>query len=103
MDIMSISTGNPKIDHWVGVVGTLVTVASFFAGSLNQKIRLAMDTEGEVPVPFLYAALVLNYLAVNLDKAAQMHKLLKGLPVPKTEKTKQEPKENEAESENAKP
>jgi len=81
MDLSSISTGNPKIDHLVGLVGTMVTLASFLAGSLNSKIRSTMDTEGEVPPPFLWAALVLNYAAINLDKAAQMHKLLRGTPV----------------------
>jgi hypothetical protein len=31
-----------------------------------------------VPVPFLWLTLFVNYLALNMDKAAQLHRLLKG-------------------------
>lgn len=81
MDVMSISTGNPKVDHVVGLVGTVVTLSSIIAGSLNSRIRAALDSEGEVPSLFLYAGIVLNYLAINLDKAAQLSKILRGAEV----------------------
>ncbi len=88
MDVMALSTGNPRLDHWIGLIGTFVTIASFVAGSLNQRIRSSIDTEGEAPRFFLYAGLVLNYCAINLDKAAQMHKLLRGQPIQKTDPPK---------------
>ena len=78
MDISNVSTGNEKIDHVIGLISTFVALASFLASSLNSRIRSALDSEGEVPGLFLWVALVLNYLAINLDKAAQMQKLLRG-------------------------
>lgn len=86
MDLTTISTGNPGVDRVIGLAGTFVTVCSFVAGSLNQKIRATMDSEGEAPRLFLWIALALNLCAVNLDKAVQMQKLLKGLPIQKTVK-----------------
>lgn len=100
MDLNAISTGNQKIDHLIGLGGTLVTVASLAAAQLNHKVREAMDSEGEVPDLFLWLALVLNCLALNIDKAAQMQKLLKGQPVKQTIK-KEETKAEEKPAEEA--
>jgi hypothetical protein len=106
MDLTAISTGNQKVDHLIGLGGTLVTVASLAAAQLNHKVREAMDSEGEVPDLFLWLALVLNCLALNIDKAAQMQKLLKGHPVKQTikkveEEKKEEPKAEEKPAEEA--
>lgn len=84
MDVSQISTGNPTIDRWIGLIGTFVTVSSFFAGFLNQKVRETMESEGEVPKFFLFIALSLNYCAVNLDKSVQMHRLLRGQKISRT-------------------
>jgi hypothetical protein len=81
MDLSSISTGNPKIDHLLAILGVVVTASSALAGFLNARIRAALDDGSEVPAPFLYMALLCNYLAVNLDKAGQISRLLKGAPV----------------------
>lgn len=99
MDLTQISTGNAKFDHLIGLGGTLVTVASLAAAQLNHKVREAMDSEGEVPSLFLWLALVLNCLALNIDKAAQMQKLLKGLPVKQTVKKAAEEKKEEPKAE----
>jgi hypothetical protein len=74
-------TGNATVDHWLAVLGVVLTVSSTAASFLNGKIRAAIDAEGEAPPLFLYAALVFNYAAFNADKAMQIHKLLRGTPV----------------------
>ena len=81
-------TGNAKLDHWFTIIGMVVTVASTAATVLNAKIRAALDEGDEVPALFLYAGLIINTLAVNVDKAAQMQKLLKGGAVSVTKVTK---------------
>lgn len=81
MDLATISTGNPKIDHLLGILGIVVTVSSAAASFINGKIRAAIDAEGEAPTLFLWMGLVLNYLAFNADKAVQIQKLLRGQSV----------------------
>jgi hypothetical protein len=81
MDVMTISTGNAKLDHIIGLVGTLVTLSSLLAGALNSRIRASIASEGEVFAPFLYLSLLVNVLAINIDKATQMSKLIRGKPV----------------------
>lgn len=71
-------TGNPTVDHWLAILGVAVTLSSAAASFLNGKIREAIDSEGEAPRVFLWAALVINYCAFNADKAMQMQKLLRG-------------------------
>lgn len=77
-------TGNPRIDHWLALVGALVPLLSALAGFLNNRVRAA-QTEGQAVSPaMLQAASVVNLLAVNFDKASQLAKLAKGLPAPTT-------------------
>lgn len=71
-------TGNATLDHYLALVGVVVTVASASATFLNAKIRAALDAGEAVPSAFLYLALIANYAAVNIDKAAQLHRLLRG-------------------------
>lgn len=71
-------TGNPTLDHWLAVLGIVMSVSSTAASLLNGKIRAALDEGHEIPALFLYTALVVNTVALNVDKAAQMQKLLKG-------------------------
>jgi hypothetical protein len=71
-------TGNAKLDHYLAIVGIVSTVASTLASALNAKVRAVLDAGDEVPTAFLYLALAANYAALNVDKAAQVHKLLKG-------------------------
>lgn len=71
-------TGNPKLDHYLALAFMVTNTASIAASALNAKIRAAIDSEGEVPSLFLWAALVLNYFGFNIDKAMQMQKLLRG-------------------------
>lgn len=74
----ALVTGNATVDHWLAVAGMVVTVASGIAAVLNAKIRAALDAGDDVPAVFLYVALVVNTVAVNIDKAAQMQRLLRG-------------------------
>jgi hypothetical protein len=71
-------TGNPTLDHWLAILGIVMSVSSTAASVLNGKIRAALDAGEEVPALFLYTALAINTVALNVDKAAQMQKLLKG-------------------------
>jgi|GEM_PF-2655481 len=90
-------TGNATLDHWMTIIGMVVTVSSAAATVLNAKIRATLDEGEEVPSLFLYAGLLVNTLAVNVDKAAQMQRLLKGGTVSVTKVTKAgvEPKAEE--------
>lgn len=71
-------TGNAKIDHFFTIVGLVMSASSTAASVLNAKVRATLDAGDDVPRPFLYLALILNYAAFNIDKAAQLHKLLRG-------------------------
>jgi hypothetical protein len=71
-------TGNARVDHWFAVIGIVMTSASTAASILNAKVRAVLDAGEEVPVVFLGFALAMNYAALNIDKAAQIHRLLKG-------------------------
>jgi len=77
MESMPI-TGNAKIDHFFTIIGIVMSVASTAASVLNAKVRGVLDAGEEVPVPFLWMTLCVNYLALNMDKTAQLHRLLKG-------------------------
>lgn len=70
---MDHMTGNPEIDQWISLLGTLVPVASMVAGILNQKIR----TQGAQNPLMLNAVAILNLFAVNFDKAMQLMAMAK--------------------------
>jgi hypothetical protein len=71
-------TGNAKIDHLFTIIGLVMSVSSTAASVLNAKVRGVLDAGEEVPTPFLWLTLCVNYLALNMDKTAQLHRLLKG-------------------------
>lgn len=77
-------TGDPRIDHWLALIGALVPLMSAFAGFLNNKVRAAQVAGAEINPAMLHAASLVNVLAVNLDKAGQLAKLAKGRPVSTT-------------------
>lgn len=82
MDLSTISTGNAKLDHLLGLLGVVVTLASTAAGFVNAKIRAALDAgESDIPWPFLALGLTLNTLAFNVDKASQLRRMMRGAPV----------------------
>lgn len=77
----NLTTGNPALDHLIALVGIFTTISSAVASFLNAKIRSALDAGNEtadIPALFLYAGLLANYCAFNIDKAAQIHKMLRG-------------------------
>lgn len=77
-------TGNPRIDHWLALVGALVPLMSALAGFLNNRVRASQVEGAAVSPAMLHAASLVNVLAVNLDKAGQLAKLAKGLPAATT-------------------
>ena len=77
-------TGNPRIDHWLALIGALVPLMSALAGLLNNRERSSQVEGQQVSPAMLHAASLVNVLAVNLDKASQLAKMAKGLPTPTT-------------------
>jgi hypothetical protein len=74
----TLVTGNATLDKCFAVVGLVMSVSSTAASVLNAKVRSTLDVGEEVPPLFLYLSLAVNYLALNIDKAAQVHRLLRG-------------------------
>jgi hypothetical protein len=73
-------TGSLTFDHVLAFLGALVPLMSALAAFLNHKVRVSGTAS-----PFLLnAAAAVNVLAVNVDKATQLAKLARGLPVPST-------------------
>jgi hypothetical protein len=90
-------TGNAKLDHWFALAFMVTNTASILASALNAKVRAAFDAvkddgAADVPKAFLYLALVLNYAAFNIDKAAQLHRILRGADVTVLKLTNEEKK-----------
>jgi hypothetical protein len=64
-----------SFEHILAIVGAILPVASAIASALNQQVRKA-----EAPTPAaLKAQVVVNALAMNLDKVRQAAALLKGI------------------------
>ena len=86
---MDHMTGNPEIDQWISLLGTLVPAASMIAGLLNQRIRDAQLAGTALNPLMLSIVSALNIFAVNFDKAMQLAKLAKelreGAPAPAEE------------------
>lgn len=77
-------TGNPRIDHWLALIGALVPLMSILSSHLNNKVRQSQVSGAEVSPAMLQAASIVNLLAINLDKAKQLGALAKGKSVPTT-------------------
>lgn len=73
-------TGNATLDHYLAILGLVTTLSSAAATFINARVRSAISAGTEIPLPFLYVALVANYAAFNIDKCVQLHKLLRGVP-----------------------
>lgn len=72
------------LDHVLSIVTAVVTVFSALASALNHVVRVR-QTEGKpVAQALLGGAAVANLAAVNVDKAIQLVKLFRGLPVAHT-------------------
>jgi hypothetical protein len=61
------------LEHILAIIGAILPVASAVASALNQQVR-----KSEVPTPAaLKAQVIVNTLAMNLDKVKQAAALLK--------------------------
>lgn len=61
------------LEHLLAIVGTVLPIASAVASALNDKVR-----KSEEPTPAaLKAQVVVNTLALNLDKVRQAATLIK--------------------------
>ena len=74
-------TGNAKLDHYLTIIGIVTTLSSMAATFLNAKMRAVVDAGETIPKPFMYVALAANYAALNIDKCAQLHRMLDGKPM----------------------
>ena len=61
------------LEHILAIIGAILPVASAVASALNQQVR-----KSEAPTPAaLKAQVIVNTLAMNLDKVKQAAALLK--------------------------
>lgn len=69
---------DPKFEHILAIIGALVPLASAAASFLNHMVR-AKQANGEAVSPMLLAAgSALNAASINLDKAVQLGRMVKG-------------------------
>ena len=82
MEFLQHLMGAVTLDHVIAIAGMSVPAMSALASWVNHQVR-TLQAEGKVvPAWQLKAGAVLNVLAVNLDKAAQLAKMAKPAPVP---------------------
>lgn len=69
---------DPKFEHILAIVGALVPLASALSSFLNHAVR-NRQAKGEVVHPaLLVAGSALNMASVNLDKAVQLGRMMRG-------------------------
>lgn len=82
---------DPKVENVLAILGALVPLCSALASFLNHLVR-DKQSKGEAVSPLLLSAgSVLNAASINLDKAVQLGKMAKGLPVPATQPSVETP------------
>lgn len=74
-----------KLEHILAILGALVPICSALASLVNHLVRAKQAKGQEVSPLMLGAGSLLNAASINLDKAVQLGKLAKGLPVPRTQ------------------
>lgn len=67
------------IEHIMAIVGALVPVFSALSSFVNHLVRTKQTAGEPVSAALLGAGAVLNLASVNVDKAVQMAKAMKGL------------------------
>lgn len=72
---------NINVEHVLAIVGAVVPLVSALASILNNIVRMKQLEGKEVPKAMLTAGVVLNTVAVNLDKASVLAKAVRGKPL----------------------
>lgn len=70
-----------NVEAILAVVGAVVPLVSALASILNNVVRMKQMEGKEVPKAMLQAGVVLNTVAINLDKASVLAKAIKGKPL----------------------
>ena len=79
MDTSIISTAHFDADHWLSVLGALVTITSTVASLVNHRVRGQLDAGTDPKKSLLALGSVLNFAAVNFDKGLQLLRMFKGV------------------------
>ena len=82
----NLVTGDPKIDHWLSILGALVTLSSALTSVINHRVRTKLDAGVEPAKALVAIGSALNFAAVNVDKGLQLMRMFKGTsPAPTTD------------------
>ena len=73
----NLVTGDPKIDHWLSILGALVTLSSALTSVINHRVRVKLDAGVEPAKVLVAIGSALNFAAVNVDKGLQLMRMLK--------------------------
>ena len=73
----TLVTGDPKIDHWLSILGALVTLASALTSVINHRVRVQLDAGTEPTKALVAIGSALNFASVNIDKGLQLMRMLK--------------------------
>jgi hypothetical protein len=78
----ALSLDDTKIEHILAVLGALVPLASALASFLNHMVRQKQAEGKDVHPALLATGSFLNVASVNLDKAVQLAKMVRGKGAP---------------------
>lgn len=73
----TLVTGDPKIDHWLSILGALVTLSSALTSVINHRVRVQLDAGAQPAKALVAIGSALNFAAVNVDKGLQLMRMLK--------------------------
>lgn len=79
MDTSIITSAPFDADHWLSVLGALVTITSTVASLVNHRVRGQLDAGTDPKKSLLALGSVLNFAAVNFDKGLQLLRMFKGV------------------------
>lgn len=78
----NLVTGDPKIDHWLSILGALVTLSSALTSVINHRVRVQLDAGAQPAKALVAIGSALNFAAVNVDKGLQLMRMLRTGAVP---------------------
>jgi hypothetical protein len=74
----NLVTGDPKIDHWLSIIGAFVTLASALTSVINHRVRMKLDAGTEPTKALVAIGSALNFASVNIDKGLQLMRMFRG-------------------------
>lgn len=73
----NLVTGDPKIDHWLSILGAFVTLASALTSVINHRVRTKLDAGTEPTKALVAIGSALNFASVNIDKGLQLMRMFR--------------------------